>query len=150
DGRQGHARELAGAGDHALFSPDRARSFALKILKKVGIATRAFHHRTHRTRWQATQVLIGKCDGILHFAIEAHVPVLYTHRLGHGKVLHDVEQMRRRHMAFEVHDRRPNARGTLLIVDDHPGLRGITAGPAIPGAAIFAIRLWRGWGRGAL
>ena len=76
------------------------------------------------------------------------LPVLQPDRLGHRKVLHHVEQVRRRHVAFEVHDRRTDARDTLLVVDDHPGLGRIAAGPAVPRAAVPAVGLRRRRSRG--
>ena len=77
-----------------------------------------------------------------------HVPV-FAHGFGcwHGKVLHDVEQMRRRHVTFELHHGRTNARDALLVVHDDAGFGSIAAGPAVPCAAVYTVGLGR---RGSL
>src|SRR4029453_13122842 len=80
---------------------------------------------------------------VVDLAVDGHPPVLKPDRLGHGKVLHHVEQGRRCHMAFQVHDRRADTRDTLLVVDDHPGLGSVAAGPAVPGATVSAVWLRR-------
>src|SRR6266567_3602257 len=143
DGRQGHPRELPGAGDHALLCPDRPWPLALKILEEVGIAPRALHDRAHRTGRHAPHVFVGERHWILHLAVDGQPPVFRPDRLRYGKVLHHVEQVRRRHVAFQVHDRRADARDTLLVVDDHPGLGSVAAGPAVPGATVSAVWLRR-------
>jgi hypothetical protein len=47
--------------------------------------------------------------------------------------------MRRRHVTFQVHDRRADTRDTLLVVDDHPGLAVLRLGQPFQVTTVSAV-----------